>query len=74
MDINTEETNIMAFRGTEPITSKICINNGIMREINTYNYFGYNISYEGGNYLNLKTVIYQNTRTYKSDLQTNINF
>jgi hypothetical protein len=54
MDINTEETKIMAFRGTEPIRSKICINNEILKEINTYNYLGYNISYEEGNYVNLK--------------------
>jgi hypothetical protein len=37
----------MAFRGMEPIRSKICINNKTLKQQNTFNYLGYNISYEG---------------------------
>jgi hypothetical protein len=38
----------MAFRGMEPLRSKICINN------NAFNYLGYNTSYEGEKDLNIK--------------------
>jgi hypothetical protein len=44
----------MAFRGMEPIRSKICINNKILKQQNTFNYLGYKISYEGEKYLNIK--------------------
>jgi hypothetical protein len=55
MEINMEETRVMAFRGMEPIRSKICINNKTLKQQNTFNYFGYNISYEGEKDLNIKT-------------------
>jgi hypothetical protein len=38
----------------EPIISKICINNKTLKQQNTFNYLGYNISYEGEKYLNIK--------------------
>jgi hypothetical protein len=41
MEINTEKTRVMAFRGMEPIRSKICINNKTLKQ-NTFNYMGYN--------------------------------
>jgi hypothetical protein len=44
----------MAFRGMEPIRSKICINNETLREQNTFNYLEYNIPYEGEKDLNIK--------------------
>jgi hypothetical protein len=43
----------MAFRGMEPIRSKIYINK-TLKEQNTFNYLGYNISYEGEKGLNIK--------------------
>jgi hypothetical protein len=47
MQINAEKTRVMAFRGMEPIRSKICINNKRLKQENTFNYVGCNISYEG---------------------------
>jgi hypothetical protein len=53
-EINVEKTRVMVFRGMEPIRSKICINNKTLKQQNTCNYLGYNISYEGEKYLNIK--------------------
>jgi hypothetical protein len=49
-------TILTAFRGVEPIRTKICINYGIMEQINTFNYLEYNISSKGENELNIKIV------------------
>jgi hypothetical protein len=38
----------------EPVRSKICINNKTLKQQNTFNYLGYNISYEGEKDLNIK--------------------
>jgi hypothetical protein len=54
MEINAEETIVMAFRGMEPIRSKLYINNKTLKQQNTFNYLGYNISYEGKKDLNIK--------------------
>jgi hypothetical protein len=54
MGINAEKTRVMAFRGMEPIRSKTCINNKILKQENTFNYLGYNISYEGEKDFNIK--------------------
>jgi hypothetical protein len=37
MEINVEKTSVMAFRGMEPIRSKICINNKTLKQQNTVN-------------------------------------
>jgi hypothetical protein len=52
--INTEKTRVMDFRGMEPIRSKICINDKTLKQRNTFNYVGYNISYEEEKDLNIK--------------------
>jgi hypothetical protein len=54
MEINVEKTRVMFFREMEPIRSKICINNETLKQQNTFNYVGYNISYEGEKDLNIK--------------------
>jgi hypothetical protein len=36
----------MAFKGTEPIRSKIVIDNMILEQANTFTYLGCNISYQ----------------------------
>jgi hypothetical protein len=55
VEINAEKTRVMAFRGMEPIRSKICINNNkTLKQQNTFNYLGYKISYEGEKDLNTK--------------------
>jgi hypothetical protein len=38
--INTENANIMVSSGTKPVRSKICFNDGILEQINTFNYLG----------------------------------
>jgi hypothetical protein len=54
MEINAEKTRVMAFRGMEPIRSKVCINNKTLKQQNTFIYLGYNISYEGEKGLYIK--------------------
>jgi hypothetical protein len=54
MEINAEKTRVVAVTGMEPIRSKICINNKTLKQQNTFNYLGYNISYEGEKDLNIK--------------------
>jgi hypothetical protein len=55
MEINAEKTRIMAFRGMEQIRSMICINNNnTLKQQNTFNYLGYNISHEGEKDMNIK--------------------
>jgi hypothetical protein len=60
MEINGQKTRVMAFRGMEPIRSKICINNKTLKQQNTYNCLGYNISYEGEKDLNMKAANFVN--------------
>jgi hypothetical protein len=40
-------TKIMAFSGKDPDRSKIYINNKTLEQVNTFNYLGYILSYEG---------------------------
>jgi hypothetical protein len=54
LEINTENTKVMAFKGRKPVRSKICINNKILEQVNTFNYLGYYLSYEEEKYLNMK--------------------
>jgi hypothetical protein len=54
MEINAEKTKVMAFGGMEPIRSKICVNNKTLKQQNTFNYLGYNISYEREKDLDIK--------------------
>jgi hypothetical protein len=54
MEINTDKTRVMAFRGMEPIRSKICIDNKTLKRQNTSNYLGYNIFYEEEKDFNVK--------------------
>jgi hypothetical protein len=46
MAISHQKTKIMAFKGTEPIRSKIVIDNMVLEQVNTYTYLGCNISYQ----------------------------
>jgi hypothetical protein len=45
MKISHHKTKIMASKGTEPIRSKILIDNMILEQVNTFTYLGCNISY-----------------------------
>jgi hypothetical protein len=65
----------MDFRGMESIRSKICINNKTLKQQNTFNYLGYNISYEGEKDLNIKAAKFcHGIRNYKPNLQTVASF
>jgi hypothetical protein len=44
----------MAFKGREPVRSKICINNKTLGQVNTFSYLGYYLSYEEEKDLNMK--------------------
>jgi hypothetical protein len=46
MKISHQKTKIMAFKGTEPVRSKIVIDNMILEQVNTFTYLGCNISYQ----------------------------
>jgi hypothetical protein len=46
MEISHQKTKIMAFKGTEPIRSKIVIDNMILEQVNTFTYLGCNIWYQ----------------------------
>jgi hypothetical protein len=37
----------MAFSVKDPVRSKICINNKALEQVNTFNYLGCTLSYEG---------------------------
>jgi hypothetical protein len=53
-EINNGKTKIMALGGKEQIRSMICISNMVMEQVNTFNYLGCNIFYEGRKDLNMK--------------------
>ena len=54
LSISTNKTKTMAFKGLEPLRSKIVINNQIIEQVNIFNYLGSNISYEGEKDINNK--------------------
>jgi hypothetical protein len=39
MKISHKKTKIMAFKGTEPVRSKIVIDNMILEQVNTFTYW-----------------------------------
>jgi hypothetical protein len=44
----------MAFKGREPVRSKICIYNKTLQQVNAFSYLGYYLSYEEEKDLNMK--------------------
>jgi hypothetical protein len=47
MKSNTGKSEVMAFKGRNPIQSKICLNNKIIEQVNMFKYLGYSLSYRG---------------------------
>ena len=47
MRISSEKTKTMAFKGKEPVRSKIVINGKIIEQVNNFKYLGNTISYQG---------------------------
>lgn len=45
LEISTSKTKIMAFQGKLPVRSKICIENVILEQVNTFKYLGYTLTY-----------------------------
>ena len=46
LTISVQKTKSMAFRGRDPVRTKIIIDNKIMEQVNSFNYLGNMISYE----------------------------
>lgn len=46
MKLSTNLKKVMAFKGNEPVISKIVINNKIIEQVSEFNYLGHNITYE----------------------------
>jgi len=46
LTISVQKTKSMAFKGRDPVRTKIVINNKIIEQINMFNYLGNLISYE----------------------------
>jgi hypothetical protein len=57
-EINIGETKIMAFRRMEPIRSRICIDDRMLKRITIFSYLVYNISYKEERDLNVKVANY----------------
>ena len=47
LTISAQKTKSMAFKGRDPVRTKIVINQKIMEQVNLFNYLGNMISYEG---------------------------
>ena len=45
--ISVQKTKSMAFKGWDPVRTKIVVDNKIIEQINLFNYLGNMISYEG---------------------------
>jgi hypothetical protein len=57
MKLSHQKTKIMAFNGTEPIRSKIVIDN-ILEQVNTFTYLCCNISYQEEKDIHSKITIF----------------
>jgi hypothetical protein len=56
----------LAFKGTEPIRSKIVIDNTILEQVNTFTYLGRKISYQEEKDIHSKIkIFFTNTGTFK---------
>jgi hypothetical protein len=55
LKISTSQTKTMAFKGRDPVRSKIVINNNIIQQINTFTYLGCSISYQNEKDITVKT-------------------
>jgi hypothetical protein len=47
MNISCSKSKTTAFLGQQPVRSKIVIENKILEQVNTFNYLGCHVSYEG---------------------------
>jgi len=80
LTISVQKTKLIAYKGRDPVRTKIVIDNKIMEQVNLFNYLGNIIFYEGemniGNKLNnfLKiTIILNNVFTPQKNRQENKN-
>jgi hypothetical protein len=58
LTISTDKSKVMSFKGKDPTRSKIVINNKIIEQVNTFNYFGNLVSYEKGKDIDNKITIF----------------
>jgi hypothetical protein len=61
MSVSIEKTKITTFSSKEPVRNKICIKNKTLEQVNTLNYFGCILSYEGGKDMPSKIPTFVNT-------------
>jgi len=47
LTISAQKTKLMAFKGRDPVRTKIVIDNKIIEQVNLFYYLGNMISYEG---------------------------
>jgi hypothetical protein len=45
MEISHEKTKVLAFRGKDPVPSKICLNSKLLERANAFSYLGYSLSF-----------------------------
>ena len=71
----------MAFKGRDPVRTKIVIDNNIIEQVNLFNYLGNMISCEGeldidnklNNYLkNLNTVVLPTLNPYRTNVENRV--
>jgi hypothetical protein len=61
MEISIDKSKVMAFRGKEPVQSKICLNNKMTERTNRFNYLDYKLSFQGEADLSQKITKYTKT-------------
>jgi hypothetical protein len=58
MKISIDKIKVMAFKGKEHIHSKICVYDKIIKQVSSFKYLGYNISYEKDIHISTKILNY----------------
>ena len=54
LKISKSKTKTVAFKGRDPVRSKITINNNVIEQINTFHDLGCSISYQNEKYITVK--------------------
>jgi len=47
VEISVKKLKVMAFRGKEPVPSKVCLNSKMIERTNSFTYLGYKLSFQG---------------------------
>ena len=49
LQISTIKTKVMAFCGTDPVRAKIVIDGAVLKQVSSFEYLGYSVSYNASN-------------------------